>query len=306
MIRYPMDREPLHRRRPSSGLLAGRVLVAAALFGIVAADSAAASASVLPVVVDPASESGGWWVDDPARAAGPFDEALFELAEGGDSRWLSPRSARSDVRISRIYRTRDMTPNNAIALGSLFGVTHVLAGTVTYANSDVPWLGLRSTTVTLDATLLDVASGAAVSVVRLTRTAHAASGSEAAAAEELARAAAELGTVSARSRDAAGGPTEGVVTVHSHVGAAPFVSLRAALREAHPGVVDVVECWATEGAVALRLELDEGTTFSDITPGIGRLEGVTLDGGVVRSVREMGGGLLVVVVPGAPTDAATP
>jgi hypothetical protein len=91
--------------------------------------------------------------------------------------------------------------------------------------------------------------------------------------------------------------TEPVVVVRSRPGAGPFIAVRGALRDAHPGVVDVSETWATEGNVALSLILDEGVDFETVARSIGRLEGVVVEGTRVIAVSRTDYGIEIDAVP---------
>ena len=99
---------------------------------------------------------------------------------------------------------------------------------------------------------------------------------------------------------------------HAHVGgesegrpgAGPFIAVRGALRDVHPGVVDVSETWATEGNIALSLVLDEGVDFDTVARSIGRLEGVVVEGTRVVAVSTTDYGIEIDAVPAEPgTDA---
>lgn len=269
-----------------------------------------AAADVLPIVVDRTSETSRfWWADETAASAGVVDDALFQLGEDAGTPWISPRAARPSGGVSRVFRTEAITENNARQLGALFGASHIVFGEVRRDGPrDVPWLGVARVELVAELALVDVGTGATLARWTVRRTGH---GLEAdamrAAGQAIARELApRCEAALAGTRGEWASPEIDVVIVHSPEGAAPFIAFRAALREAHPGIVDVTETWASEGMVALRLLLDEGVTFSDAAVAVQRLDGATLDNALVREVRREEAGIWVDMRVLSPSDAAAP
>lgn len=260
---------------------------------------ASAGAQILPMVVDnTGAESAFWWESDASEPAGEFDAHL--LAAAGP-RWISPREQAPSGAVSTIFRRADITLNNALSFAGLYGASHLLIGDVSVAGvSEQPWLGLARTELVLRAYVVEVGSGAVIDelVVRRVAFGTANVGPAAIAVAEQGRRAAE---VLARAPGQVGVPEDGdVVVVRSHLGARPFIAVRGALRDAHPGVVDVAEAWATEGAVALMLELDEGVAFADVASSIVQLAGTTVEGVDIVEVARVEFGLEVYARHGSP------
>ncbi len=279
-------------------------LCAAALLG------RPADATTLPVIVDQTGAAPAfWWADDTSAPAGEFDRQLFESAEHGNEAWLSPRAARPSGTVSRLFRTVDITPNNARQLAGLYGAQYVLVGQLTREGaSTVPWLGLQRVALVLDAAVVDVTSGATVGQITIRRVAH---GEASVAFADVAAAlvAAADGALTGQVQRSSGEWSvveEDVVLIHSPDGAQPYSAFRGALREVHPGVVDVAEAWASEGWIALRLELDEGVTFQDVAGSLSRLDGADLGLGRVTDVSVEPRMVYVEVRAGTGGDSARP
>lgn len=260
--------------RFSPFLFASIVLVG--LFG-----ATPANADVLPVVSDATGPSTAcWWCDD---ASSTVQSALYEGIAGraaSGALWAWPDAGVDDV--SRVLRTPDLTPANGRSLATVFGSRHALVGTLHRdAAPGVPWLGLERAAWLLDATLVDVRTGAEVDVVQLRAVAFgddAAEASAAAATLLLDRLEERIAPLSVDGSDDGVDVGEPVVVVMGSGAATAYIAFRGALREAHPGVVDVEEVWATEGQVALRVVLDEGTVFDDVADAVDRLQGQALEG----------------------------
>lgn len=270
-------------------------------------------ACVLPVFVDATGETpSGWWTSDPS-GSGDLERSLVEAS----SAWCAATGDSDSLgRVSAVLRALDLTPNNAVQLGAFVGADRVAVGTVTrVAAPDVAWLGLHRTVFVLTGRVLDAGSGNEVRTLELRAVAFGQSAAEAdRAAFEL------LGTFAAQTVDdvatlAAGHwpstPGDPVLVVTGGPSAAPYVAARTALRDASPGVVDLVEAWATEGAIGVHVALDEEATFSAYATAVRRLEGATLAGVVIDAVEMLDtGDVLVEVAPPstAPCDgcAAAP
>lgn len=240
-----------------------------------------ASADVLPVVADATGSSTAcWWCDD-ASAAVPsaLYDAIAERAALG-ALWTWPDTGVDDV--SRVLRVPELTPANGRSLATVFGTRHALVGTLRRDPAPgVPWLGLERSAWILDATLVDVRTGAEVDAVQIRAVAFGVDPAEANAAAAtllVDRLEEHIAPLSVDGTDDGVDVGEPVVVVLGSGGAAAYIAFRGALRDAHPGVVDVEEVWATEGQVALRLALDEGTTFDDVAAAIERLAGQPLEG----------------------------
>ena len=271
------------------------------VIGVISPQSA--HGRILPMVVDnTGDEAAFWWANESSEPAGAFDEHLFAAA---GPRWISPREQAPSGAVSSIFRRGDITLNNALSLASLFDAEHILIGDIALEGSaEQPWLGLTRTEFVLRGYVVDVGSGAVLDELVVRRIAYGASNLAVAAvavAEQGRRAAEAL----VRTPGEVGVPEDGdVVVIRSHLGAAPFIAVRGALRDVHPGVVDVAEAWATEGAVALALELDEGVEFAEVASSVARLAGTTIDGIDVIEVAQTELGLEVVATPGVPAVEA--
>lgn len=245
----------------------------------------AASAQILPIIVDETGDAPGfWWADEAHAPAGALDAALFERAERRGSDWLSPRAARTTGAVSRLFRVADISDNNALQLARLFGARTLVFGNLEQVGQpSIPWLGLQRAAWRLNAVAIDVASGANLGRVEIYRVAHGVDDATGQLAERVADALdAQVQRVSGAARGDGAVVEEEVVVIHSPDGAQPYSAFRGALREVHPGVIDVMEAWATEGWVAVRLSVDEGVTFSDIASAIAQLSGTDL--GLARVV----------------------
>ncbi len=262
-----------------------------------------ATAAILPFVVDnTGTEPGFWWSTAASAPAGDFDETLFG-AHG--AHWVSPRETSPQGAVSSIFRRPDITLNNALSLAGLYGASHILIGDVAREGSEEQaWLGLPRAEIVFRGYLIEVSSGAVVDELEVRRVSHDPEGADLAsratavqaqrAAEAAVLSPAEVGLFS----------SDPVVIVRSRPGAGPFIAVRGALRDAHPGVVDVAEAWATEGNVALSLILDEGVDFDAVARSIARLEGVVVEGARVTAVSRTDYGLEIDAIPEEPgTDA---
>jgi hypothetical protein len=265
-------------------LLTGLLLAAASVLV-----AGAARADVLPVLVDRTDDVPlAWWAGDGAEGLSPVMESL--LAESGVFHDID--RGRAALRgVSRILRAPEITLANAATLAEVLGASRVLHGEIVRENvPDVPWLGLRRASFAASVTLADAGTG---SVIRSFSTRGVAFGetddqADAAAARMLARFLAQ-GVADQRG---AGGSVEvpldaaqPVVLVVSDGTALPFIALRGALRDVHPGVVDVREVWATDGLVALSIACDETVAWDDVARAVTRLAGASMDGLEVRSVQ---------------------
>lgn len=258
-----------------------------------------ASAAILPIVVDNTSaEPSYWWSSDASQPAGAFDEFLFD---GQGAHWVSPRETSPQGAVSSIFRRPDITLNNALSLAGLYGATHILIGDVAREGAEEQaWLGLPRAEVVFRGFLIEVSSGAVLDEFEVRRVSHDPDGTDLAtratvvqaqrAAEAAVQSPTEVGLLA----------TQPVVIIRSRPGAAPFIAVRGALRDVHPGVVDVSESWATEGNIALSLILDEGVDFETVARSVSRLQGVVVEGTLVVAVSRTEYGIEIDAVPAEP------
>ena len=273
----------------------------------------AASAATLPMVVDATQDPATfWWAEEGTVAASPFDELLFAAAEAGGSDVVSPRAVSPDGTISRIYRTADISPNNARNFAGLYGADRVLLGSVvSEPGTSVGWLALARTRSVIDARLVDASSGAVIHSFRLSADGIHADPAEALAASLAALARDTLRVVETYqpgSGAVGDGSVDPVVVVLGAEGdAAPYVAFRTALRDSHPSVIEIAEAWATEGRIALRVDLDEGGEFDQVVGVLAGWVGSTI--GDVRIIavepHELGVFVQISTPPGA-GDSNTP
>ncbi len=107
-----------------------------------------------------------WWVKPDSPKWTDSDERLRSaLTESGvDLVGLS-----SDVRISKIYRTPNLSLANAATLGSLVGAKRVLVGTISYERkAGVGPLGLARVAASADISLVSAESGETAALSRFT------------------------------------------------------------------------------------------------------------------------------------------
>lgn len=240
-----------------------------------------ARADVLPVIADTTGQAVAcWWCDDAsATAPSALYDGIAQRAELG-ALWAWPDAGVDDV--SRVLRTPDLTPANGRSLATVFETRHVLVGTLQRdAAPGVPWLGLERAAWLLDATLIDVRTGAEVDAVQIRAVAFGDDADEASAAATvllLDRLEEHIAPLSVDASDDGVDVGEPVIVVLGNGTATTYIAFRGALRDAHPGVIDVEEVWATEGQVALRVALDEGTAFEQLAAAIEQLVGQPLAG----------------------------
>ena len=275
------------------------ILVVAAVFSASFVGGAAAEASILPMIVDnTGDDTEYWWSTGSGAPAGAFDERIFGTSGPG---WIAPSETTPTGAISTIFRRPDITLNNALSLARLYGASHVLIGDIALEGDDEqPWLGLPRAEVVFRGVVVEVRSGSVVDDLEIRRVSFQPGGSAEAArsvADQARRATDALVQSPGEVGVSDAGP---VVVIRSHDGASPFIAVRGALRDVHPGVVDVGEVWATEGQIALALVLDEGVVFEDVARSIDRLSGVAVQGTLVRQVVRTGRGIEIdasLVVP---------
>jgi hypothetical protein len=255
----------------------------------------------LPVVAwdDSSGSLFGWWnAEEAPQPYSPLDTVFFARAAEGS--WVDVRDVAPNDVVSRVLQTVPLTPRNAVALGALYDAETVAVGEAWIASIDtVPWLGLVRVGVGVDVELIDVASGARrgrVETIGLGVASNEADAVEDAC--EMAVARLETMTRAVATHAPHSVETDGpLIVVSSTPTASPFVAFRTALRTVHPGVIDVHEAFATEGAVALGLDLDEGVVVEAVLDSIEALGGATLDGARVVHVDRSGMRLDVVVSP---------
>ena len=255
-----------------------------------------AAASTLPIVVDNTGEATAyWWETAAGTPAGAFDERLFDSA---GAEWIAPSETTPSGSISSIFRRPDITLNNALSMARLYGATHVLIGDIAFdGDAEQPWLGLERWEVVFRGVVVEVRSGSVVDELEIRRVSFEPEGGVEASrsvADQARRATEAL--VQSPSEVGLSG-IEPVVVIRSHDGAGAFIAVRGALRDVHPGVVDVAEVWATEGQIALSLVLDEGVTFDDVSRSVDALSGVVVEGTLVERVTRTDLGVEIVAGP---------
>lgn len=253
-----------------------------------------AHASVLVLVVDETEVAPrAWWAHEDARPVGAFDRALQAMAEG-DAGWIEPARGRTAERIASVLRTPRLTPNNARSLAGLWDADVVVMGAVVReAAAPIPWLTLARSALVLEGRVVDVATGAerdalSIRAVALGTTHDEAEAAAAAVLVEILRA-----SVSVTPARASGELPASDLVIVSDGSALPYVELRGVLRDAHPGLLEVREHWATGGALGVELVLDEGVSRDEVLARIRRLTGHVGDALHVVDVRESGSGLVV-------------
>ena len=255
-----------------------------------------AAASTLPIVVDNTGEATAyWWETAAGTPAGAFDERLFDSA---GAEWIAPSETTPSGSISSIFRRPDITLNNALSMARLYGATHVLIGDIAFdGDAEQPWLGLERWEVVFRGVVVEVRSGSVVDELEIRRVSFEPEGGVEASrsvADQARRATEAL--VQSPSEVGLSG-IEPVVVIRSYDGAGAFIAVRGALRDVHPGVVDVAEVWATEGQIALSLVLDEGVTFDDVSRSVDALSGVVVEGTLVERVTRTDLGVEIVAGP---------
>lgn len=259
----------------------------AGLATVVLAVSGTAFAGTLPVVLDASTENPlAWWAGENG-ADGLWQQAL-SAAASSDRRWLDPAEATPTQEPAGLLLRADTTPANALALARLYGADAVLFGQfVVVQQSAVPWLGLERCEVGLTGELISVASGLHRATPALTASAYRPESSAAcqAATELLVQVVADY--LPGEGERPIGVPSEGLeVVVRSPDSALPFVGFRTALRSAHPAIHDVVEHWASEGRIALRLVLSADASQADVASAIESLPSRNADYSIDSMERE--------------------
>ena len=271
-----------------------------------AATSVTAHADTLAVVAwdDGGDAMSGWWSDDEAALTPtPLDLALLARSPAGG--WIDVREVVPNDSVSRVLRVVPLTPRNAVALGALYDADTVVVGEAWVASIDaVPWLGLERVGVGVDVEVIDVASGARRGRVETVGLGVASTHDEAlvdACAMAVSRIETVVGAVSSGGISEVG--SAGVtVVVRSTPTALPYVAFRGALREVHPGVLDIREVFATEGSVAVAVDLDEGVDASQVADAVEAMGGGTFGDARVVTVQREGDRLDVTLGPAITGD----
>lgn len=151
-----------------------------------------AAASILPLLDErELGVSDVWWVGDRPGPTGPVTGALEQRSMSGTSSWIAPSGVgRALESVSRVLRSPDLTATNGARLADLLGAARALVGTVRRETApDVPWLGLRRSSLILDGVLLDARTGAEIRRITLRAVAfgEGQTAADAAAAVLLAR-----------------------------------------------------------------------------------------------------------------------
>jgi hypothetical protein len=205
---------------------------------------------------DDGSEIGYWWSNPTEPQWTGTDRSLISaLDESG----VSPMKPAGDVRISRIYRTPDLSVDNAAALASLLDARRAILGRVTYRRHQGRLLGgLDAVEARARLQLVDVAS-AEPSVIRDFEINRAYFGDQPDALLERAQQSVSqvAGRLLGRTVGAASGPIgittgEPLLAFRNLQKGAAMEVIRSTL-----GQLDVVDSlrirWASEGIVAFEL-----------------------------------------------------
>ncbi|MBU6163345.1 MAG: hypothetical protein KGO50_19715 [Myxococcales bacterium] len=220
--------------------------------------SGAAFAGTLPVVLDAAAdEPMAWWTGQPTVDS--MWHRSVSAAALNDRRWLDPLTLTPTQQPAGLLLRLDTTASNARALARLYGADAVLFGRFyVVQQSDVPWLGLRRCEVGVTGELISVESGLNRATPSVTASAYRVDAAEACqmATELLVQVVSDY--LPGEGERPVGIVGEGLeIVVRSPASALPFVGFRSALRTVHPSISDVVEDWAAEGRISLRLVLSE-------------------------------------------------
>ena len=203
-----------------------------------------------------ASEIGYWWSNPTEPQWTGTDRSLLSaLEESG----VSPMKPAGDVRISRIYRTPDLSVDNAAALASLLDARRAILGRVTYRRHSGRLLGgLHGVEARATLQLVDVAS-AEPSVIRKIEISRSYFGEDPEGLLERSQqsVATVAGRLLGRTIGSASGPigiatSEPLLAFRNLQKGAAMEVIRSTL-----GQLDVVESlrirWASEGIVAFEL-----------------------------------------------------
>lgn len=242
--------------------------------------SGSALAGTLPVVTDGAAgEPLAWWTGQ--LTADSLWQRSVSAAALDDHRWLDPLMLTPSQRPAGLLQRLDITASNARALARLYGSDAVLFGRFfVVQQSDVPWLGLQRCEVGVTGELISVASGLHRATPSVTASAYRADASEACqvATDLLVQIVSDY--LPGEGERPIGIPSDGLeIVVRSPDSALPFVGFRSALRTAHPAITDVVEDWAAEGRVSVRLVLAE---FADLETVAAAIEAMPTRSGEYR------------------------
>jgi hypothetical protein len=228
-----------------------------------------AVAGTLPVVMDAAAEEPlAWWTGQ--LTVDSMWQRSVSAAALNDRRWLDPLVLTPSQQPAGLLQRLDTTASNARALARLYGADAVLFGRFfVVQQSDVPWLGLQRCEVGVSGELISVASGLHRATPSVTAAAYRVDASEAcqAATDLLVQMVSDY--LPGEGERPIGIPSDGLeIVVRSPDSALPFVGFRSALRTAHPSITDVVEDWAAEGRVSLRLVVGELVDLESLATAI--------------------------------------
>lgn len=231
--------------------------------------SGVALAGTLPVVVDTATdEPMAWWTGQPTVDS--MWHRSVSAAALNDRRWLDPLTLTPDQQPAGLLLRLDTTASNARALARLYGADAVLFGRFyVVQQSDVPWLGLQRCEVGVTGELISVESGLNRATPSVTASAYRFDAAEACqmATELLIQVVSDY--LPGEGERPIGIAADGLeIVVRSPESALPFVGFRGALRTVHPSISDVVEDWAAEGRISLRLVLSDVTDLEAVASAI--------------------------------------
>lgn len=290
---------PWWSRRSAAPLV---IAVACSCFGWPAASMADTLALVTSWNLDGSKSS--WWAGDRPSL---IDEAMRQGAAPVGGQWRNPDGVQLAAPPSKVFLRHDLSLNNGRALAGLYGATHALVGRVEWEFAEgVSFVDLQAVRARLAGSWVGSSEQSTLGDLRLSVT-----GFGRTEAEAMAQAAALLEREIRRVQPAlasttppslAVGDDELVVEVKGPASA--YVAFLRRLRELDKGIIDFGEVWATEGAVCLRLELDEETPDLRITRALEALSGTPQEGFSLTGLRKTGNRVVGLVVgPAAPAQA---
>jgi hypothetical protein len=251
-----------------------RVLSLQAVLALVSV--AAADAQILPLITERSGGSSSFWWEEPADPAfSDFEQALLREAAG----LIIDVSTLSDPPgVSRIYRVPDLSATNARNLGGLFEANQVLVGDLVVGESEMAaggffWVAEAEISYRLLSVDVEVthAESRRIFLGRGTDAAAARDAAVSHAAEYLAEVVSRLQSRLDPTAEAdATSPTLLLIGLER---AATLVALKGELRRHGEIVTDVREVWASEGVIALEVELAPGKQMGDLEQLLMAIEG---------------------------------
>jgi hypothetical protein len=232
-------------------------LAVAALL-LLMASSAPARADVLMVVseLDDAGEHF-WWSQPKSPELGRFETLMSTLSAERAPMLIDPRQVEAPSVSQVVFGRAELGVVNAINLASLYGASRVIHGQLRVEQcAAAPMLSLVGVRVSVELHVHATQSAIELLSVQLDETRYARSKEQ---AEQAALAAAGARIVRLFEQSGALQPSdlrievgEPVLLLSGMQTARPLVDVKKALKSSEL-VVDVVERWSTEGAIALEL-----------------------------------------------------